>query len=115
MARKIIYQLVDDLDGTVLEEGQGETVKFGLDGIDYEIDLSQANAAELREALARYIAAGRRTGGRQQRGSRTQLPATGPKRDLAAIRKWARANGHEVADRGRIPASVIEAYEAARD
>ena len=114
MARKIIYQIVDDLDGTTLDEGVGETVKFGLDGVDYEVDLSDENAAELRGALERYIGVARRTGGRQQRGTRTQLPSTGPKRDLAAIRKWARANGHEVAERGRIPQSIIEAYEEAQ-
>ncbi|NLT25522.1 MAG: Lsr2 family protein [Microbacteriaceae bacterium] len=114
MARKIIYQIVDDIDGTELPEGAGETVKFSLDGVDYEIDLSDDNAAELRGALEQYIGAARRTGGRQQRGTRTQLPTAGPKRDLAAIRKWARANGHEVADRGRIPQAVIDAYEAAQ-
>lgn len=113
MARKVVYQLVDDIDGTVLDEGKGETVKFALDGVDYEIDLTDNRAAELREALSEYIASARRVGGRQQRGTRTQLPATGPKRDLAAIRKWARANGHEVADRGRIPQNIIDAFDEA--
>ena len=113
MARKIVYQIVDDIDGTTLDEGLGETVKFGLDGVEYEIDLSDEHAAELRAALEPYVAVARRAGGRQQRGTRTTLPATGPKRDLAAVRKWANANGHEVADRGRIPTAILEAYDEA--
>ena len=59
MARRIVHQLVDDLDGTLLEVGEGETVLFSLDGAAYEIDLTDANAAALRDALAPYISAGR--------------------------------------------------------
>lgn len=113
MARKVVYQIIDDLDGSVLPEGRGETVKFGLDGVEYEIDLSSENAQHLREQLGQYIRTARRVGGRAQRGTRTQLPATSPKRDLAAIRKWANANGYEVADRGRVPHSILEAYDEA--
>ncbi|KAB1641910.1 histone-like nucleoid-structuring protein Lsr2 [Gulosibacter chungangensis] len=115
MARKVVYQIIDDLDGSVLPDGLGETVKFGLDGVEYEIDLSNENAALLREQLGEYIRKARRVGGRAQRGTRTQLPATGPKRDLTAIRKWANANGYEVADRGRIPHSVLDAYDQAQE
>ena len=115
MARKVVYQIIDDLDGSVLPDGLGETLKFGLDGVDYEIDLSNENAELLRESLGDYIRKARRVGGRAQRGTRTQLPATGPKRDLAAIRKWANANGHDVADRGRIPHSILEAYDEANE
>lgn len=113
MARKIVYQIVDDIDGSTLEEGVGETVKFGLDGVDYEIDLSDEHAAELRAVLEPYLRVARRVGGRQQRGTRQSLPATGPKRDLSAVRKWAAANGYEVADRGRVPTAVLEAYDEA--
>ncbi|MGO1543194.1 MAG: histone-like nucleoid-structuring protein Lsr2 [Gulosibacter sp.] len=113
MARKVVYQIIDDLDGSVLPDGLGETVKFGLDGVEYEIDLASKNAELLREELGQYINKARRVGGRAQRGTRTQLPSTGPKRDLAAIRKWAVANGYEVADRGRVPHAVLEAYDNA--
>lgn len=114
MARKVVYQIVDDLDGKELAPGQGETVKFGLDGVEYEIDLGSENAEALRESLAAYVKVARRVGGRQSRGTRVNLPSSGPKRDLAAIRKWARANGYEVADRGRIPGEIIEAYEGSK-
>jgi hypothetical protein len=116
MARRIVHQLVDDLDGTVLEAGEGETVLFSLDGIAYEIDLTDANAAALRDALQPYVAAARsissRSGGSRGVGSRPRRPSN--QQDLGAIRQWARDNGHQVSDRGRIPASVIEAFEAAQ-
>ncbi len=116
MARRIVHQLVDDLDGTVLEVGEGETVLFSLDGVAYEIDLTGSNAAALRDALAPFIAAGRSissaraasaagSGGSKRR--RTGQPDYGP------IRAWARENGYQLSERGRVPASVIEAYEAA--
>ncbi|EYT57185.1 Lsr2 family protein [Microbacterium sp. UCD-TDU] len=106
MARRIIHQLVDDLDGTQLEDGQGETVRFGLDGKAYEIDLSAENAAALQEALAPFVKAGRRQGGSGAPRRRSSS------RDLDAIRAWARENGYEVADRGRISADVEKAYNA---
>ncbi|MFD2758146.1 histone-like nucleoid-structuring protein Lsr2 [Gulosibacter faecalis] len=115
MARKVVYQLIDDLDGTQLTEGQGETVKFGLDGVEYEIDLSDANAEGLRETLSSYVKSARRVGGRAQRGTRTLLPTAGPKRDLSAVRKWATANGYTVANRGRVPQDVLDAYDEANN
>lgn len=115
MARKIVHQLVDDLDGTVLEVGDGETVLFSLDGTAYEIDLTTDNAAVLRDVLAPYVAAARsvssrsaaprRTGTRGQRRSQ--------QRDYGPIREWAAKNGFTVSERGRVPASVLEAYDAA--
>ncbi|EIC07498.1 hypothetical protein HMPREF1529_01804 [Microbacterium sp. oral taxon 186 str. F0373] len=115
MARKIVHQLVDDLDGTVLEVGDGETVLFSLDGTAYEIDLTTDNAAALRDVLAPYVAAARsvssrsaaprRTGTRGQRRSQ--------QRDYGPIREWAAKNGFTVSERGRVPASVLEAYDAA--
>ncbi|PKI89872.1 hypothetical protein CW368_11955 [Actinomycetales bacterium SN12] len=118
MARRIIHQLVDDIDGAVLEVGAGEQVSFALDGRAYEIDLSETNAQALRDALQPWIEAGRpvSAGGSQAgRGRRGPQGASGSgaKRDLAAVRSWARENGHEVSDRGRVPASVLEAYDAA--
>jgi len=117
MARRIVHQLVDDLDGTELEVGSGETVLFSLDGIAYEIDLTDDNAQALRNALEPYVSAARRvSGGRSASSSGTN---SGRKRrrsgqnDYGPMREWAKANGYTVSERGRVPAAVIEAYEAA--
>ncbi len=108
MARKTVVTQIDDIDGTVADEA----VTFAVDGISYEIDLSSANAAALREALSTYIGAGRRVGGQgRPRGSG---PARTDKEQLDAIRRWARENGFDVSDRGRISKAVREAYNAAR-
>lgn len=120
MARRIVHQLVDDLDGTVLDVGEGETVLFSLDGVAYEIDLTDANAAALRGALAPYIDAARsvsraRSGGRAASSSSTnerRRRRTG-QQDYGPVREWAKSNGYKVSERGRVPASVLEAYEAA--
>jgi hypothetical protein len=118
MARKIVHQLVDDIDGTVLEPGEGQTVLFSLDGIAYEIDLTDANAASLREAFTAYVSAGRRVSGsrstRRSSGGGVQdgRRRTG-QRDYAPIRTWAKQNGYEISDRGRVPATVLDAYDAA--
>ncbi|SDQ89722.1 Lsr2 family protein [Microbacterium sp. cf332] len=114
MARKIMHQLVDDLDGTVLEIGDGETVMFSLDGVAYEIDLTDENADRLRDALAPFIDAGRRISAGSAIGrtaARTQRRSS--QRDYAPIRAWAAENGYEVSERGRVPASVLDAYDAA--
>lgn len=99
--------LVDDIDGSNLPAGSKSTT-FALDGVSYEIDLGPANAAQLSDALAPYIAAARRTGSPRATSRST---ATDPAR-LAAIREWARANGHTVSDRGRIAGSIVAAYDA---
>lgn len=112
MARKIVHQLVDDIDGTVLDPGQGQTVLFSLDGIAYEIDLTDRNADALREALSPYVSAARAVSG--GRGRRTSTRSTGSGRhDLAAVRAWAKENGHKVSDRGRVPGAILEAYDSA--
>lgn len=113
MARRIVHQLVDDLDGTVLEVGEGETVTFSLDGVAYEIDLTDSNAAELRDGLARYIAAARSVSSRTASGPAPKKRRRTGQQDYTAIREWAKANGYKVSERGRVPASVLEAYEAA--
>ena len=117
MARRIVHQLVDDLDGTILEVGSGETVTFSLDGSAYEIDLTADNATAPREPLAPYVDAARSIG--TSRGSSSSSGNGGRKRrragqqDYSAIREWAKDNGFQVSERGRVPASVIEAYDAA--
>ena len=113
MARKIVHQLVDAIDGSVLEVGEGETVHFSLDGSAYEIDLTSAHAAELREALAPYISSGRRTqrAGNARPAAASKRPNRNP--ETASIRAWAGENGYKLSERGRIPADVIEAYRAA--
>lgn len=114
MARRIVHQIVDDIDGTVLEVGEGETISFSLDGVAYEIDLTESHAAQLREALAPYIAAGRgitaATPGAQAASRRRRTGQT----DYGPVREWAKANGFTVSERGRVPAAVLEAYEAAQ-
>lgn len=112
MARRIVHQLVDDIDGTLLEVGEGETIHFSLNGVAYEIDLTNAHADELREGLAPYIKAGRRATASAARGTAPRRRAA-RNSDSAAIRAWAKEEGREVNERGRIPADIVEAYNAA--
>lgn len=104
MATRIVTTLIDDLDGSVADE----TVRFGLDGADYEIDLSQANASVLREKVTVFAEAARKSKttvrAANKRNSRTQL-----------IRAWALENGYAVKDRGQIRAGIVAAYEATRN
>ncbi len=110
MAQKIQVLLVDDMDGGVATE----TVSFGLDGGIYEIDLSSNNATMLRAALADYIAHARRPSKTRAAAARpARTPARADREQTQAIREWARKNGHNVNDRGRVPASVVEAYNSA--
>ena len=109
MAQKIQTLFIDDLDDS---EADG-TVRFGLDGTDYEIDLNAAHAQELRDALARYVTAARRAGGSPRRPARTgrKAPANGP--NTTEIREWAKTQGIEVKDRGRVPAELVVKFQAA--
>jgi hypothetical protein len=109
MAQKHIVQLVDDISGADADE----TVSFALDGARYEIDLSAENAAQLRDTLALYIDNARKPSrttarplGAPRRGTRADREQT------AAIRRWARKNGHAIGDKGRIPVHIVEAYHA---
>lgn len=113
VAKQTITQLIDDIDGSEAEE----TITFGIDGANYEIDLNAKHAAKLRDALATYI--GHATPLRRTRatGSTTRsssssanAPARADREQMQAIREWGRANGWEVSDRGRIPAALLEAY-----
>ncbi|MFC8303449.1 Lsr2 family protein [Specibacter sp. NPDC057265] len=109
MAQKIHVTLVDDIDQSPADEN----LNFGLDGINYEIDLSAKNAQELRDALGKYIDAARRVGGRAVRG-RGPAAASKGSGDVAQIRAWARENGYTVHERGRIQAEIRDAYHAAQ-
>lgn len=102
--------LVDDFDGTPLAPGASST-SFSINGAAYEIDLAPENVEKLRSALAPFIAAARRSGSSPAKASKS-AKGSDPAR-LAAIREWARANGHTVSDRGRIASSVIEAFDKA--
>jgi hypothetical protein len=125
MAQKTIVTLVDDLTGEEAEDIS--TVEFALDGVTYEIDLDEKNSSKLRDALAEYVAAARRTGGRRASNGRrrpsggagTGTPrATSPggydRETSKQIREWAKGQGFEVSDRGRVPNNVVEAWEAQR-
>ncbi len=124
MAQKVQVILVDDVDG-----GEAaETVSFALDGVSYEIDVSEVNADKLRDALAPWVGHARRVAGRSSSGrarssssgggggrSRAASSSGGaaPKHDLSDVRAWARENGYQVSDRGRVSSEVITAYEKA--
>jgi hypothetical protein len=112
MAQQVLVQLVDDLDGTTSSDVS--TVLFSLDGVTYEIDLSEANAERLRGGLAEYVEAARRVGGRIKRGSRPGQNGSGAANDAGLVRKWANENGFGLSGRGRIPSHVVEAYRAAK-
>jgi hypothetical protein len=108
VAQKIQVLLIDDLDGSAADG----TVRLGLDGTEYEIDLTAEHAQALRDALSRYVQAARRTGGRARR------PAQGGRRavggvDSTEVREWAKAQGIEVKDRGRVPAELVASFKAA--
>ncbi len=109
MAQRVEVFLTDDLTGTAIPVGKGETLTFALDGRTYEIDLNTKNAGALRKSLSPYVAAGRRV--KASRGAKVKSPQVGP--DAKEIKEWARANGYDVKDRGRVPAEVREAFEAA--
>jgi hypothetical protein len=112
VAKQTVVTLLDDLDGSEAEE----QIAFGVDGKTYEIDLSAVNSKKLREALAPYIASARRAGGRR-RATGTSTAAARPTVDREqnqAIREWAQKQGMTISERGRIPATVLDAYHAAR-
>lgn len=86
-----------------------------MDGVEYAIDLSTRNAGKLRDSLAQFVGHAQRVGGRKQRGagSRTAVRAGGDKAQNQAIREWARSQGKQISDRGRIPAELIAEFQAA--
>ncbi|WP_405489901.1 Lsr2 family protein [Nocardia sp. NBC_00511] len=115
MAKKVTVTLVDDYDG---ESKADETVFFSVDGNDYEIDLSIKNAGKLREALEQWTEKARKVGRSKRKvgvapGGRTR-PAV-DREESTAIREWARAQGHQVSSRGRIPAEIVDAYQRSKN
>ena len=104
MATKVLRTLQDDIDGSEAVE----TVRFALDGVEWEIDLSERNANRLRNSLSDFMAHGRKVGGKRER-----KPASSNDIDASVIRQWAEMNGIEISSRGRIPAEVVERYRSA--
>jgi Lsr2 len=109
VAQKIQTLFIDDLDGSAAEG----TVRFGLDGTEYEIDLNTEHAQALRDALALYVGAARRTSGAARRPARTGRRAAANGLNTTEVREWAKAQGIEVKDRGRVPAELIVKFKAA--
>jgi hypothetical protein len=109
VAQKVQTLFIDDLDGSAAEG----TVRFGLDGTDYEIDLNAAHAQALRDALARYVSAGRRAGGSTRRQVRGGRRASANGVNTTEVREWAKAQGIKVKDRGRVPAELVVKFKAA--
>ena len=115
MAQKVLVSLVDDLDGSTTENVR--TVEFALDGASYQIDLSDENADRLRESLQVFVGCARRTGGRLRKppasASSASQPSGRTKEQVAEMREWLRANGHDVSDRGRIAKALVARFEEA--
>jgi hypothetical protein len=117
VAQRVITTLIDDLDGS----DASVTVSFALDGSEYEIDLNDEHAAQMRDTFAHYMGAARKANGqpahRRTRGPATARPTSSTGQaasgDKQQIREWARANGHQVSERGRLSAAVMQAYQAA--
>jgi Lsr2 len=109
MAQKVQTLFIDDLDGS---EADG-TVRFGLDSTDYEIDLNTKHAQELRDALARYLSASRRIGSAARRPARSGRSARTSGLNTTEIREWAKTQGIDVKDRGRVPAELVVKFKAA--
>lgn len=112
MAQKTIVQLVDDLDGKELTAKQGQTVTFGLDGVTYEIDLSNKNAQKMRGVLGQYVDVARRVGSARIPKSRMKRTHLGP--DAATVKAWADSKGIDYPKRGRLPKTLLEQFEADR-
>lgn len=115
MAKKIIVELVDDIDGSVIPTGKGEHIEFAVDGVAYEIDLSVKNAKDFRKQLDHYIEHAKKVGRQARRTApaRTSIPAKRDPAQTRAIREWANNNGYNLGGRGRIPAEVEDAFTAA--
>ncbi|MHA7284194.1 histone-like nucleoid-structuring protein Lsr2 [Arthrobacter sp. TMS2-4] len=111
MAQRVQVELVDDLNGEIAQE----TVRFGVDGTEYEIDLTTNNAEKLRSTLAEYVNKARKATGRKSQRSSTSGTSTNrsKREDTQQIRQWAQDNGHNPSPRGRISQTIIDAYTAA--
>lgn len=112
MARRTTVQMIDDVDGSLIKDGQGETVEFAVGGVSYTIDLNHKHANELYDQFAYWIEHAEKVGGRKAR----RAPATSAKKsrqNLQDVRAWAKENGFEVSTRGRISQEIQDAYDAA--
>lgn len=109
MAQRVQIQYVDDLDGSEAKE----TIAFTVDGVSYEIDLSEQNAQSLRDSLKVYTEKARRTGGRKATSGKSTRAPSSPSDESKAIREWAQNNGYQVSGRGRISAEIRKAYAQA--
>ncbi|OZE74202.1 Lsr2 family protein [Rhodococcoides fascians A21d2] len=120
MGKEVSTEFVDDMDGSRIADGSGETVEFSVSGVDYVIDLKSSNATEFHRKLDRYIKYATRVGGRRRKtltaGARTPIPTivveVEPGRGKA-VRQWAAAGGYDISRRGRISSEIKEAYNAA--
>ena len=112
MAKKTTVVLVDDVDGAEIADGKGETVFFALDGVSYEIDLSDKNAAALRGNLEKWVSAARRANRPNRAAAPVSTAHRNSSKELAAAREWLRSRGHKVSDRGRIQAELLAEYRA---
>lgn len=109
MASKTIVSLIDDLDG-----GEAtQSVAFGLDGVQYKIDLSDENAENLRGLLADYTAAAHRIGTQRKARTYNKMSVSATREQNQAVRAWAREQGEDISDRGRIPADITARFQAA--
>ncbi len=117
MARATIEQITDDVDGSELDPSEVIVQTFTINGVDYSLDLGAKSAEKFDKDMQKWIDKATKIGGRQRRATPKQAPATSEvrsdKSQLAAIREWARENGYEVSDRGRIPNAIVEAFNAA--
>ncbi|ELB90975.1 hypothetical protein Rwratislav_21593 [Rhodococcus wratislaviensis IFP 2016] len=114
MARKVVVEMVDDIDGTVFGD-DGESISYAVDGIEYVIDLKDEYAKELRETFEYYIAHSTRVGGRKHRSDRQANPAAAKRQpgETQKIRAWAIEQGYKLSSRGRIPAEIEQAFHDA--
>ncbi len=117
MAKRVITNVVfeDDLTGEEVGADDIRAVRFSYDGVQYEIDLTESSVERMNEAMKPFIRAARRTGGKKAGGSKAPsgAAANGAKDENKIIRQWARDNGHDVPERGRIPQDIRDLYEQA--
>jgi hypothetical protein len=113
MAQRTIVQLTDDLDGKPIPDGKGETIRFGLDRTEYEIDLADKNAKALRDTFAKYVSAARRAGAGTRSTGRRGAARETRGYDPKAVRVWAESQGIQVSQRGRVPADLVAKFQAA--
>ena len=117
MARRVLTILSSDLSGVEIEDGKGGTVHFALEGTEYEIDLTDKEADELRKTFAKYTDAARRSSSRSasassRRGGSSRSGSGRSPEELQAIRDWANSNGYNVSSRGRVKKEILDAYDA---